>query len=73
MAEEIGLDINDEEYNEAQAISKEASKASQKKDKLDVLKLDVHDIASLEKVHMLPKSDDSPKFRKSCVLVLLWL
>jgi alanyl-tRNA synthetase len=67
MAEEVGLDINDDEYNEAQALSKEASKASQKKDKLDVVKLDVHDIASLEKVYKLPKTDDSPKFRKSCV------
>ena len=64
MAEEIGLVINDEEYNEAQALSKEASKASQKKDKLDVVKLDVHDISSLEKVHKVPKTDDSPKFRK---------
>ena len=64
MAEELRLDINDREYEEAQALSREASKASQKKDKLDVVKLDVHDIASLEKAHKLPKTDDSPKFRE---------
>ena len=67
MAEELRLDIDDREYEEAQALSREASKASQKKDKLDVVKLDVHDIASLEKSYKLPKTDDSSKFRESSI------
>lgn len=66
MADELGLSINDQEFEEAQAQSKEASKASKKEAK-DLLKLDVHDIAALEKNSSVPKTDDSPKFRKFCV------
>lgn len=65
MAEELGLDVNEQEFEEAQAASKEASKASQKKASKDVLKLDVHDIAALEKNAAIPKTDDSAKFRES--------
>ncbi|KAF4621160.1 hypothetical protein D9613_000618 [Agrocybe pediades] len=62
MAEELGLTINDEEFEAAQAHSKEASKASLKKGSSDLVKLDVHDIAALEKNDAVPKTDDSAKF-----------
>ncbi|KAJ7502731.1 tRNA synthetases class II (A)-domain-containing protein [Mycena galericulata] len=62
MAEELGLGINDAEFDAAQAWSKEASKASLKRDTIDTVKLDVHDIAALEKNSNVPKTDDSPKF-----------
>ncbi|KAH9485322.1 Alanine--tRNA ligase [Psilocybe cubensis] len=62
MAEELGLTINEEEFEAAQAHSKEASKASTKKGSSIVVKLDVHDIAALEKNDMIPKTDDSAKF-----------
>jgi alanyl-tRNA synthetase len=64
MAEELGLDINETEFEEAQAASKEASKASQKKQGGTILKLDVHDIAALEKDSSIPKTNDSAKFCK---------
>jgi alanyl-tRNA synthetase len=64
MAEELGLDVNEKEFAEAQAASKEASKAGQKTATKDVLKLDVHDIAALEKNASVPKTDDSAKFRE---------
>lgn len=63
MAEELGLIINEKEFEAAQEKSKEASKGSFKKDKGDVVKLDVHDLAALEKNDAIPKTDDSPKFR----------
>jgi len=62
MAEEQGLTINDEEFERAQAQSKEASKASLKKGSSNIVKLDVHDIAALEKNDSVPKTDDSAKF-----------
>jgi alanyl-tRNA synthetase len=65
MAEELGLGISHKEFEEAQAWSKEASKGSGKKDSGDIVKLDVHDIAALEKNPDVPKTDDSPKFGPS--------
>lgn len=62
MAEELGLTINEREFEAAQASSKEASKASQKKHANSVVKLDVHDLATLEKNADVPKTDDSAKF-----------
>ncbi|KAJ7045355.1 tRNA synthetases class II (A)-domain-containing protein [Mycena alexandri] len=62
MAEELGLGINDAEFEAAQAWSKEASKASLKRDTTGTVKLDVHDIAALEKNSSVPKTDDTPKF-----------
>jgi alanyl-tRNA synthetase len=62
MAEELGLEINETEFLEAQAQSKEASKAFAKKDVDDSVKLDVHDIAVIEKNEAVPKTDDDPKF-----------
>lgn len=63
MADELGLGINEEEFEKAQLESKEASKGS-KKDIKDSIKLDVHDIAALEKNVSVPKTDDSAKFCK---------
>lgn len=62
MAEELGLTINDEEFEAAQAHSKEASKSDVKKGGANVVKLDVHDLAALEKDADVPKTDDSAKF-----------
>ncbi|KAI0267165.1 tRNA synthetases class II (A)-domain-containing protein [Gloeopeniophorella convolvens] len=62
MAEELGLGVNHKEFEEAQAASKEASKASLKSNAKEVVKLDVHDIATLEKNSEVPKTDDSAKF-----------
>lgn len=65
MAEELGLTINEREFEEAQALSREASKASQKKHANTLVKLDVHDLATLENDSDVPKTDDSAKFCKS--------
>ncbi|KAG8966582.1 Alanine--tRNA ligase [Tulasnella sp. 419] len=62
MAEEIGLTVNEKEFEEAQAKSKEASKASAKKNVKDAVKLDVHDLGVLEANDLVPKTDDSAKF-----------
>ena len=64
MAEELGLRINNDEFERAQADSKAASQASSKKGQKDAVKLDVHDLASLEKNPDIPKTDDSAKFCK---------
>ncbi|EGO00200.1 hypothetical protein SERLA73DRAFT_107224 [Serpula lacrymans var. lacrymans S7.3] len=63
MAEELHLGINDKEFEEAQEASKQASKGTLKKDSHPVIKLDVHDIAALEKNDAIPKTDDSAKFQ----------
>lgn len=65
MAEELGLGIDEEEFELAQAQSKEASKGGQKKGTKDAVKLDVHDIAALERNGAVPKTDDSAKFGMS--------
>lgn len=62
MAEELGLTINNDEFEKAQAESKVASQASSKKGRKDIVKLDVHDLAKLEKDPEVPKTDDSAKF-----------
>ncbi|KAF8342014.1 tRNA synthetases class II (A)-domain-containing protein [Cantharellus anzutake] len=62
MAEELGLKINKQQYEEAQAYSKEISKAAAKKDGKEAIKLDVHDIAALEKDDRVPKTNDGYKF-----------
>lgn len=62
MAEELGLTINDKEFEEAQAQSKEASKASSKKGATNLVKLEVHDLDTLAKNDDVQKTDDSAKF-----------
>jgi alanyl-tRNA synthetase len=61
MAEERGLDINDKDVEAAQEKAREASKGD-KKAGAALVKLDVHDIAELDKDNNVPKTDDSPKF-----------
>ena len=65
MAEELSLGINDKEFEEAQELSKIASKGTLKKDTHHVIKLDVHDIAALDKNAAIPITDDIAKFRTS--------
>lgn len=62
MAEELGLTVNEREFERAQAESRLASKGGVKKDAAHVIKLDVHDIAALERNPDVPKTDDSAKF-----------
>lgn len=64
MAEETRLKINEEQFEQAQAESKEASKARGKKEGKEVVKLDVHGLAALEKDPNVPKTDDSFKYGK---------
>lgn len=61
MAEERGLDIDEHEFEAAQAKAKEASKAT-KKAIAELLKLDVHDLGKLEKMNHVPKTNDDAKF-----------
>ncbi|KAK1141918.1 Alanine--tRNA ligase [Aspergillus melleus] len=63
MAEERGLEIDDGEFEEARSRAKEASKG-QKKTAADAVKLDVHDLGELEKMHNVPKTNDAAKFDK---------
>ena len=62
MAEELKLGVNDAEFEEAQAHSKEVSKAVVKKGGKEAVKLDVHDLAALERNENVTKTDDSFKF-----------
>ncbi|SGY99551.1 BQ5605_C034g11290 [Microbotryum silenes-dioicae] len=62
MAEELGLTINQDDFEKAQEASKEASKGAGKKGDGQSVRLDVHDIAALEANAAVPKSDDSFKF-----------
>ena len=61
MAEERGLSIDDNEFEDARLKAKEASKG-EKKAALDLVKLDVHDISVLEKMPGVSKTDDDAKF-----------
>jgi alanyl-tRNA synthetase len=62
MAEEAGLDINEAEFEKAQAEAKEASKANKKSGGVELLKLDVHDLGKLERMKDVPKTDDRYKY-----------
>ena len=66
MAEEQGLIINDEEVSVAQEKAREASKG-QNKGASDLVTLDVHDIAALEKMQDVPKTDDAAKYNKGVI------
>lgn len=61
MAEERGLQIDDTEFEEARLKAREASKGV-KEASAETIKLDVHDIAKLEKMDSVPRTDDSAKF-----------
>jgi alanyl-tRNA synthetase len=63
MAEERGLDIDEDEVNVAKEKAREASKAV--KESVDTFaKLDVHQIAELDQKRQLPRTDDEAKFVK---------
>ena len=66
MAEEQGLIINDEEVSVAQEKAREASKG-QNKGTSDLVKLDVHDLAALEKMQDVPKTDEAAKYNKGVI------
>jgi alanyl-tRNA synthetase len=61
MAEERGLEIDENEFEDARLKAKEASKG-QKKAASGLLKLDVHDISNLQKVVGVRQTDDTAKF-----------
>jgi alanyl-tRNA synthetase len=65
MAEELGLSVDEKGFEAAQAMSREASKASLKKGDMDIVKLDVHDIAALEQNDDVRRTDDSAKSSES--------
>lgn len=60
MAEEQGLEIDEQEFEAARLASREASKGAGKKTQ-NLLKLDVHQIAQLHADGVLP-TDDEPKY-----------
>lgn len=62
MAEEAGLNINEEAFELAKAAAKEASRAEKKSGGVELVKLDVHDLGKLESIGTVPKTDDSPKY-----------
>ncbi|POR38986.1 Alanine--tRNA ligase, partial [Tolypocladium paradoxum] len=63
MAEERGLDIDEEEVNVAKERAREASKAV--KDSVETFsKLDVHQIAELEQQRKVARTNDDAKFVK---------
>ncbi|MCJ1377570.1 Alanine--tRNA ligase [Xylographa soralifera] len=64
MAEERGLDIDDQEFEEARLKAKEASRG-EKKAALDLVKLDVHDLGNLAKMKDVPKTNDDAKFGRT--------
>jgi alanyl-tRNA synthetase len=64
MAQESGMDIDEQGFEEAQAKAKEISKQRKEgKDAEEVLKLDIHARGVLEADTSVPKTDDSYKFQ----------
>ena len=61
MAEERGLDIDDNEFEEARLKAREASKGV-KKAAADVVALDVHDLDKLSRMNDVHKTNDDAKF-----------
>jgi alanyl-tRNA synthetase len=61
MAEERGLSIDDNEFEDARLKAKEASKG-EKKAASDLVKLDVHDLGLLERMPTVTKTDDKAKY-----------
>jgi alanyl-tRNA synthetase len=61
MAEERGLNINEQDVRDAQEKAREASKGD-KKAAAALVKLDVHDLGALEGMNDVPKTDDSAKY-----------
>ena len=70
MAEERGLTIDETEVEEARLTAKEKSRGA-KKELSDLVKLDVHDINSLEMMKTVTKTDDDPKYEKGNITSLI--
>lgn len=66
MCDELGLEINEADVEVEREKAKAASKA-EKKGAAELVKLDVHDIASLEARGDISKTDDSAKFKKGTI------
>ena len=64
MAEERGLEIDDNEFEDARLKAREASKG-EKKAASEKIKLDVHDLGELAKMPGVPTTNDSAKFGRS--------
>lgn len=62
MAEEADLEIDEEEFEKARLESKEASKGGKRSAGKELLKLDVHSLASLEQNDKVPRTDDHYKY-----------
>lgn len=62
MAEERGLSVDQEAFEKARLESLEASKGAGKGAAGSKVKMDVHDLAVLEKDDSVPKTDDSAKY-----------
>lgn len=65
MAGERGLTIDEVAFEKARLESLEASKAGGKDKGGAGVKLDVHDLATLESNNSVPKTDDSSKYSKT--------
>jgi alanyl-tRNA synthetase len=61
MAEEIGLEIDEEAFEKARSESKEASKGGKKSGGNGLVKLDVHSLAHLDSENVI-RTDDSFKY-----------
>jgi alanyl-tRNA synthetase len=66
MAEEQGLNIDEDEVSIAQEKARAASKGD-KKSSSDLVTLDVHDLATLEKMSRVEKTDDMAKYKKGSI------
>lgn len=66
MAEEQDLNIDEDEVSAAQEKAREASKG-EKKTASDLVILDVHDIAALEKIDGVHVTDDMAKYTKGSI------
>jgi len=69
MAEELGLGVDEKEFEKAQAASKEASKGIKKEAGEEKPKFDVHDLGALEKNEKISKTKDDSKYSEygSCM------
>ena len=67
IAEEQGLNIHESEVSIAREKAREASKGD-KKNASDLVKLDVHDIAAIDKMNDVSKTDDTAKYGKGGIL-----
>lgn len=61
MAEEAGLEIDEQEFEKAKEASKEASKGGKKSEGKDIVKLDVHTLQELAD-KKVPVTDDHAKY-----------